>query len=43
MPHVHRRLKKDNEWEKIERILREELAKYVKIHKEHEKELRYIG
>ncbi len=43
MVHTHRRFKRDLEWEKIERLLREELAKYVRIHKEHEKELRYIG
>ena len=43
MAHVHRRFKRDYEWEKIEKLLREELAKYVKIHKDHEKNLRYIG
>jgi hypothetical protein len=41
---VERKTKKRrDEWKKIEEFARKQIEKYVKIHKEHEKDLRYIG
>jgi hypothetical protein len=46
--HVHffqptRRTKKSKRLREIEKFVEEQLEKYIRIHKEHEKDLDYIG
>ncbi len=41
--HTHRKIKKNNKWKKIEEFVQKQMQRYIRIHKEHEKELRYIG
>ena len=43
--HVHtfKKTKKSSKWKKIEEFVHKQMERYIKIHKEHEKELRYIG
>jgi hypothetical protein len=36
-------LRKRNPKKKIEKFAEQQLEKYIKIHKKHEKDLRYIG
>ncbi|MEM5801858.1 MAG: hypothetical protein QXQ18_00520 [Candidatus Aenigmatarchaeota archaeon] len=35
--------KKNSRLKKIEKFVEKQLEKYIRIHKEHEKELKYIG
>ncbi len=41
--HVHRKIKRNSKWKKIEEFIHKQMEMYIKIHKEHSKEVRYIG
>lgn len=41
--HVHKKSKRNGKWKKIEEFVHKQMQLYIRIHKEHEKDLRYIG
>lgn len=40
---LRKQLRENERWFELEEFLRDEMERYVKLHKEHGKEIKYIG